>query len=78
MKPDLSIRLDSGCGSKHAQISPNLVALFNRLLDHDSTTLPQLWKNDSRLPLWVDMICINQIDVGEKASQIPLMRDIYT
>jgi hypothetical protein len=77
-KPDRSIRLDSGCGSKYAQISPNLKALFTKLLGHDSTTLPQLWENDSRLPLWVDMICINQIDFGEKASQIPLMRDIYS
>lgn len=77
-KPDRSICLDSGCGSKYIQISRNLTALFMKLLDHDSTTLPQLWEDGSRLPLWVDMICINQIDIDEKASQIPLMRDIYS
>ncbi|EEU34771.1 uncharacterized protein NECHADRAFT_82369 [Fusarium vanettenii 77-13-4] len=27
--------------------------------------------------LWVDAICINQEDPGEKAKQIPLMREIY-
>ncbi|KAB8277105.1 heterokaryon incompatibility protein-domain-containing protein [Aspergillus minisclerotigenes] len=27
--------------------------------------------------LWLDVICINQNDEDEKASQIPLMRDIY-
>ncbi|KAH8891664.1 hypothetical protein GQ53DRAFT_865560 [Thozetella sp. PMI_491] len=77
-KSDRRIHLDSGCGSRYAHISPNLEALFTKLLGHDSTTLPQLWENDSRLPLWVDMICINQIDAGEKASQIPLMREIYS
>ncbi len=78
LKSDRSIYIDSGCGSKYTQISPNLEALFIKLLEHDSASLPQLWENNSRLPLWVDMICINQIDVGEKALQIPLMRDIYT
>ncbi|KAI0528339.1 heterokaryon incompatibility protein-domain-containing protein [Xylaria digitata] len=28
--------------------------------------------------MWIDMACINQTDVGEKASQIPLMRRIYS
>ncbi len=27
--------------------------------------------------LWIDAICINQKDDGEKTTQIPLMRDIY-
>jgi hypothetical protein len=75
-EPGPRMRLDSGCGSKDAQISPRLEALFIRLLAHDPTTLPQLWDNGSRLPLWVDMICINQSDVAEKALQIPLMREI--
>jgi hypothetical protein len=30
------------------------------------------------LSIWVDAICINQDDVGEKTSQIPLMEEIYT
>jgi len=77
-KSDRIIRLESGCGSKYAHISPNLQALFVQLLSHDSTTLPQLWNNGSRLPLWVDMICINQTDAEEKALQIPLMRSIYS
>ena len=28
--------------------------------------------------LWVDAICINQVNTGEKEHQIPLMRDIYS
>ncbi|KAF7198221.1 Heterokaryon incompatibility protein 6, OR allele [Pseudocercospora fuligena] len=27
--------------------------------------------------LWVDAVCINQLDLAEKELQIPLMRDIY-
>jgi hypothetical protein len=30
------------------------------------------------LSIWVDAICINQDDVVEKTSQIPLMEEIYT
>jgi hypothetical protein len=32
----------------------------------------------SPLLLWVDQICINQQDVDEQSTQIPLMRDIYS
>jgi len=32
---------------------------------------------DSQRPLWVDAICINQIDLQEKAIQIPKMTSIY-
>jgi hypothetical protein len=28
--------------------------------------------------MWIDMVCINQNDIDEKESQIPLMRDIYS
>ncbi|KAJ4865447.1 heterokaryon incompatibility protein (HET) domain-containing protein [Trichoderma breve] len=53
-------------------------------LESDSSALIRLlslrygWLKGSRLPLWVDMICINQMDVAEKALQIPLMREIYS
>ncbi|KAL6690602.1 heterokaryon incompatibility domain-containing protein [Trichoderma pleuroticola] len=75
---DRSVRLESGCGIKYSQISKNLEAFFTRLKGLDATVLPQLWLKGSGLPLWVDMICINQMDVSEKALQIPLMRDIYS
>ncbi|KAK4080919.1 hypothetical protein Trihar35433_2024 [Trichoderma harzianum] len=75
---DRSVRLESGCGTKYAQISTNLEAFFTRLIGLESTALTQLWLKGSRLPLWIDMICINQMDVAEKALQIPLMREIYS
>lgn len=75
---DRSVRLESGCGTNYAKISTNLETFFTRLIGLESTAFPQLWLKGSRLPLWVDMICINQVDVAEKALQIPLMREIYS
>ncbi|KAL7955595.1 hypothetical protein V8C34DRAFT_316325 [Trichoderma compactum] len=75
---DRSIPLESSCGTRYAQISANLEAFFTTILGLGSTALPQPWSKGSRLPLWVDMICINQMDGAEKALQIPLMRDIYS
>ncbi|CAJ2505612.1 Uu.00g130060.m01.CDS01 [Anthostomella pinea] len=71
--------LDSGCGTRLVQVSHNLESLFVRLLDDDSqATFPLLWDEGSMVPMWIDMVCINQVDAGEKALQIPLMRDIYS
>ncbi|KAF4513126.1 hypothetical protein G6O67_000441 [Ophiocordyceps sinensis] len=72
------MHLESGCGNKEVQISKNLEALLLSLLCHDSSSLPQLWDNGSRLPLWIDMVCINQTDIDEKTAQIALMRRIYS
>lgn len=77
-KAETLMHLESGCGNKKVQISTNLEAPLLSLLCHDSATLPQLWSNGSMMPMWVDMACINQADIGEKASQIPLMRRIYS
>ncbi|KAH6991469.1 heterokaryon incompatibility protein-domain-containing protein [Ilyonectria sp. MPI-CAGE-AT-0026] len=77
-KAEALMHLESGCGNRDVPISRNLESLLLSLLCHDSTTLPQLWSNGSILPMWIDMVCINQMDVSEKASQIPLMRRIYS
>lgn len=72
------MHLESGCGSKQVEISSNLESLLLTLLCHNPSTLPQLWRDGSRLPMWIDMACINQADASEKAFQIPLMRRIYS
>ncbi|UNI13628.1 hypothetical protein JDV02_000353 [Purpureocillium takamizusanense] len=77
-KAEAFMHLESGCGNKDVPVSRNLESLLLSLLCHDSNTLPQLWDNGSMLPMWIDMACINQVDVSEKASQIPLMRHIYS
>lgn len=48
-------------------ITANLHAALKRL------RLP-----DQSRPLWIDQLCINQWDTKEKASQVRMMRDIYT
>ncbi|GAW18585.1 hypothetical protein ANO14919_080630 [Xylariales sp. No.14919] len=72
------MHIESGCGNKDIQISRHLESLLIGLLCHTVDTLPEIWNDHSRLPMWIDMVCINQTDVGEKASQIPLMRRIYS
>ncbi|KAJ2996044.1 hypothetical protein NUW58_g1096 [Xylaria curta] len=39
---------------------------------------PHVHDADATFPMWIDMACINQTDAGEKASQTPLMRRIYS
>ncbi|RYC53650.1 hypothetical protein CHU98_g12559, partial [Xylaria longipes] len=73
------MHIESGCGNKDIRISRHhLESLLIGLLCHTVDTLPEIWNNGSRLPMWIDMDCINQTDVGEKASQIPLMQRIYS
>jgi len=40
--------------------------------------LCQIRKQCGAVTLWVDSICVNQADNGEKSSQIPLMQEIYS
>ncbi|RYC94657.1 hypothetical protein BFJ63_vAg2530 [Fusarium oxysporum f. sp. narcissi] len=77
-KADRAMSLESGCGVKNLQISLNLESFLVNMLCHTPETLPQIWEVNERLPMWIDMICIDQLDNNEKALQIPLMRDIYS
>ncbi|OAQ61519.2 heterokaryon incompatibility protein (HET) domain-containing protein [Pochonia chlamydosporia 170] len=72
------MQVDSGSGNKFVPISRNLESLLQSLLSHSSDTLPQLWQSELLLPMWIDMVCIDQADEGDKSSQIPLMRRIYS
>ncbi|KAL6915384.1 hypothetical protein ACHAP8_008298 [Fusarium lateritium] len=77
-KADRPISLESGCGIKNLQISLNLESFLINMLCHTSESLPRFWEGGERLPMWIDMVCIDQADNREKALQIPLMRDIYS
>lgn len=54
------------CNGAEIQIKSNLAAALRRL------RCP-----DKERALWADAICINQKDLSEKASQVPIMREIY-
>ena len=54
------------CGSRPMVIKPNLHMLLARLR---RLKVPQV--------LWVDALCINQADVGERSSQVGLMKHIF-
>lgn len=73
------MHVESGSCSMEVTISKNLESLLLSLLCRDADSLPQIFDDKgSMLPLWIDMACINQADVDEKVSQIPLMRQIFS
>jgi hypothetical protein len=39
--------------------------------------LLRLRKPKNSRPLWIDAICINQLDIIEKSSQVGMMTDVY-
>lgn len=55
------------CNDATIEVSTNLASALERLR-----------LNDRPRTLWIDQICINQRDVGEKNIQVPLMSSIYS
>ncbi|KAE9382068.1 HET-domain-containing protein [Stipitochalara longipes BDJ] len=55
------------CDSARLPVTEHLITGMKRVRPHNPTP----W-------IWVDAICINQIDNEEKADQIPLMQKIYS
>ena len=55
------------CSGKQVRITTSLFTALQRLRH----------ANVERV-LWADAFCINQADLGEKNTQVPLMRDIYS
>jgi hypothetical protein len=49
-----------------------------KVIDNLRIGLPHLIEQASTQFLWIDAICIDQENDGEKTVQIPLMREIYT
>jgi hypothetical protein len=39
--------------------------------------LVRLRDRDTHSPIWIDVVCINQDDLGEKSRQVRMMREIY-
>jgi hypothetical protein len=66
-------------------LGPEVIAkphhnLFSRLdiTKNCYDALCQIRNQFGAVTIWVDSICINQDDEEEKASEIPLMQDIYS
>ena len=49
-----------------------------KVLNNIKIVLPYLFDRYPSRCFWIDGICINQEDVGEKGVQVPLMRNIYS
>ena len=65
---DLSWQCIIMCNKLHFEITSNL---FNAL-----TTIRDL-PNSSKRQIWIDAICINQNDLGERAAQVRMMGQIF-
>ncbi|KAI4185415.1 MAG: hypothetical protein LQ346_005895 [Caloplaca aetnensis] len=64
---DATQRFGIRCNGQGLSITSNL-----------STALRYLRPSSTPRTLWVDAVCINQNDIGERNQQVALMRDIYT
>ncbi|KAL8932714.1 MAG: hypothetical protein Q9216_006717, partial [Gyalolechia sp. 2 TL-2023] len=64
---DATERSELYCNGKHLSITSNL-----------GQALPYLRSSEETRTLWIDAVCINQADNGEKSHQIALMGDVYT
>lgn len=66
---------------KHLQVPKNTEAALKSLLCHPST-LRASSNSDltegSETYVWIDAICINQLDASERSKQVSLMRTIYS
>jgi hypothetical protein len=62
------------CNGKTLYITPDLLEFLKRL--YKGRIEPEGISKTFRI--WIDAICINQSDSGEKAEQIPLMGKIYS
>ncbi|KAF2495046.1 HET-domain-containing protein, partial [Lophium mytilinum] len=64
---DSSTKLSISCNGERLLVGESLYSALDHL--RDSLQKPTLW---------IDAICINQTDIGERNSQVTLMRRIYS
>jgi hypothetical protein len=58
------------CNGKPLDITPSLSSTLIEIFAYDTT-------NQSRRPIWIDAICLNQKDPEELKIHVPLMSDVY-
>jgi hypothetical protein len=59
------------CNGKPLDITPSLSSTLIEIFAYDTT-------NQSRRPIWIDAICLNQKDPEELKIHVPLMSDVYS
>ena len=63
---DPKITLDVICNGGPVQVTTNASAILRKLRSDSAHVL-----------CWIDVLCINQLDLDERSQQVRLMRDIY-
>jgi hypothetical protein len=59
------------CNGKPLDITPSLSSTLIEIFAYDTT-------NQSRRPIWIDAVCLNQKDPEELKIHVPLMSDVYS
>ena len=67
-----------GTGGKTRSITCNMVSAEIAITASLAAALAQLRDVKESTTLWIDQVCINQEDIEERSSQVPLMAEIYT
>lgn len=73
--------LHSICNTSRAAVNEESSAdLWRRVgsMDYIADVVQMMLRDELALEIWVDALCINQLDLGEKSHQIKLMPQIYT
>ncbi|KAF2189134.1 HET-domain-containing protein [Zopfia rhizophila CBS 207.26] len=66
------------CNQQRLMVTTNLLTALFCLIDCFNPSKDGLFKIHAYSPIWIDGLCINQDDLEEKQSQIPLMKDIFS
>ena len=59
------------CNGKPLNITPSLSGTLRQLFAYED-------ESSEQHPIWIDAICLNQLDSAEMEAQVPLMREIFS
>jgi hypothetical protein len=66
------------CEGREIHVPENTFRVLYTITHCAARDSTQLYQKGDTLTLWIDALCINQKDVGEKNAQVPLMGRIYS
>lgn len=74
---DATVTKDIAINGHVFPVTTNLAGALLKIGQQWRRSFPERDGSDANCWFWIDAICINQTDLGEKSSQVPLMALIY-